>query len=229
MSKMANKPICPHSFGQNVSHVNFGRIDPNYEADKWHFDSTEYVLVIIISDIEGMVGGSLEVLKMDLGSPEATEMMRNTGPPEELIESISYQESGYGIFAQGSKIMHRVSPVLAGKEDRVSLVISLGTNSAFDSDSTRTLRVYEDPENITSWEIARHYAWKAGGVLDYIVEESNPDDQHPEDFAEMLELASERLAKVAKIVRQTENDAISYLETKTADAATNTCSTDSCD
>jgi hypothetical protein len=83
-----------------AAHVNFGKIDPNFEADKWHFDSTEYVLVIVLSDIEGMDGGELEVLKMDLGSPEATEALRRSGgPPQEYVEKISYQESGYGIFA----------------------------------------------------------------------------------------------------------------------------------
>jgi hypothetical protein len=74
----------------NVAHVNFGKIDPSYEVDKWHFDSVEYVFVVIISDIEGMEGGALEVLKMELGTPEATEMMREKGPPEELVETISY-------------------------------------------------------------------------------------------------------------------------------------------
>jgi hypothetical protein len=87
--------------------------------------------------------------------------------------------------------MHRVSPVLAGKEDRISFVISLGTIDAFENDSTRTLRVYNDPEIITSWEIARHYAWKTSGVLKYIIDDSNPDDCSPSDFAEMLEDASE--------------------------------------
>jgi hypothetical protein len=83
--------------------------------------------------------------------------------------------------------MHRVTPVRAGKEERVSLVICLGTTDPFKEDATRTLRVYGDAENITSWEIAKHYAWKTGGMLDYIVDESNPDDMAPSDFAEILE------------------------------------------
>jgi hypothetical protein len=71
----------------HVAHVNFGKIDPTYEADKWHFDSVEYVLVIVLSDIEGMVGGSLEVLKMDLGSREAVEALRREGgPPRDFVE-----------------------------------------------------------------------------------------------------------------------------------------------
>lgn len=87
ISSMANEPLCMHNLGMHVAHVNFGKIDPTYEADKWHFDSVEYVLVIVLSDIEGMDGGELEVLKMDLGSPEATEALRrNGGPPQEYVE-----------------------------------------------------------------------------------------------------------------------------------------------
>jgi hypothetical protein len=90
MGRLANRPLCPHSLGMSVAHVNFGKIDPTYESDVWHFDSVEYVFVVIISDIEGMNGGSLEVLKMELGTPEGTEMMREKGPPAELVEQISY-------------------------------------------------------------------------------------------------------------------------------------------
>ena len=63
------------------AHINFGKIDPNYEADKWHFDSVDYVLVIVLSDVQGMDGGNLEVLNMDLGSREAVEALRQEGGP----------------------------------------------------------------------------------------------------------------------------------------------------
>jgi hypothetical protein len=87
VSRMANEPLCPHTLGNHVAHVNFGKIDPTYEADKWHFDSVDYVLVIVLSDVEGMVGGSLEVLKMDLGSREAVEALRREGgPPRDFVE-----------------------------------------------------------------------------------------------------------------------------------------------
>jgi hypothetical protein len=73
------------------AHINFGKIDPNYEADKWHFDSVDYVLVIVLSDVEGMDGGNLEVLNMDLGSREATDALkRDGGVPQEFTEQISY-------------------------------------------------------------------------------------------------------------------------------------------
>jgi hypothetical protein len=96
-----------------------------------------------------------------------------------------------GIFCQGSKIMHRVTPVRAGKEERISLVLSFGTVGAFEEDATRTIQLYGDPENITAWEIARHYSWKTSGMLKYIMEESSPDEMSPSDFASMLDNASD--------------------------------------
>lgn len=47
--------------------VNFGKAGVNASVDKWHFDSVDYVLVVILSDIEDMVGGELEVLRLNLG------------------------------------------------------------------------------------------------------------------------------------------------------------------
>ena len=67
--------------------------------------------------------------------------------------------------------MHRVTPVRAGKEERVSLVFCFSTVNAFGEDAMRTLPVYGDPENISAWEIARHYSWKTSGMLKYIMEE----------------------------------------------------------
>jgi len=92
MSKLANKPICANSMGMHhTAHLNIGKVNPGKEVDKWHFDSTDYVLVIILSDMEGMVGGELEVLKMELGGKEVTDALeRDGGPPQEKVEKISY-------------------------------------------------------------------------------------------------------------------------------------------
>ena len=97
--------------------------------------------------------------------------------------------------------MHRVTPVHAAKEERVSLVLSFGSTGAFEEDATRTIRLYNDPENITSWEIARHYAWKTSGQLNYIIEESDPDTMNPSDFVNILENAAEKLKKVSNIIK----------------------------
>ena len=90
--KMANKPLCPHSFGTHSVQVNIGSTEfSNAEVDKWHLDSVDFVLVIIVSDMEGMEGGELEILQMNLNGQESTEMLRRKGgPPRENVIAVSY-------------------------------------------------------------------------------------------------------------------------------------------
>lgn len=91
VSEIANEPICPHSFGMHIGQVNFGKADnKGRDVDVWHFDSVDYVLVIILSDLTNMVGGELEVLKLNLGGRENTEKLKETGIPQEHVEAISY-------------------------------------------------------------------------------------------------------------------------------------------
>jgi hypothetical protein len=78
VSRMAGKPVClNNNFTMGAPQVNFGKAskDKSKAVDSWHFDSVDYVLVIILSDMKGMIGGELEVLKQDLGSPEATKSL----------------------------------------------------------------------------------------------------------------------------------------------------------
>ena len=54
--------------------------------DKWHFDSVDYVLVIILSDIEDMVGGKLETYEANSGGKEATlKIAGQGGVPQEHV------------------------------------------------------------------------------------------------------------------------------------------------
>ena len=52
--------------------------------------------------------------------------------------------------------MHRVSPVLSAKEDRISFVISFAKTDAFGEDHARTLKYCKDHKNVVAWEMARH-------------------------------------------------------------------------
>jgi len=87
-SHLAGQPVCLHSFNMNAIQANLGKVQKvKKDIDKWHFDSVDFVMVIILSDMDGMVGGELEVLKMDLGTPEATEAIkREGGPPRDKVE-----------------------------------------------------------------------------------------------------------------------------------------------
>jgi len=88
VSKIAGERLCPSTFGSHIVQVNFGKVgNDKAEVDKWHFDSVDYVLVIILSDIEDMVGGELEVFRKNLGGKEATKKLAEEGLPQEYIEA----------------------------------------------------------------------------------------------------------------------------------------------
>lgn len=108
--------------------------------------------------------------------------------------------------------MHRVTPVLEAKEDRISFIISFAKTDVFGEDNTRTLKYCKDPYDVTAWEMARHEAWRQSGVLQYLIEQSDPNVMWAEDFAVMLDEAAERLKRAARIIRHEEDDAVAWLD-----------------
>jgi hypothetical protein len=91
VSSLANEPLCPHSFGMHIVQSNVGFVAAEAtEVDVWHFDSVDYVLVIMISDLTDMVGGELEVLRLNLGGKENTLKLKETGIPREHVDTVSY-------------------------------------------------------------------------------------------------------------------------------------------
>jgi len=213
-SRLANREVCPHSFGMNIGHTNIGKVEnAGADVDKWHFDSVDYVLVIILSDLTNMVGGELELLREELGGEESMQKLNAMGEPDRSnVANLNYVGAGYGIFVQGSKILHRVTPVLQANAARISMVISFQTPNPFVEDTTRTLKVFSDPDNIAAWEFARHSAWKVKSQLSYIIDKSNPDDMSKEDLVKMLQAASEKLCRATNILQGELDDAIAFLD-----------------
>ena len=68
MSTIFGEPVIPVQYHTTAVQINYGEINPNKKVDEWHFDSVPYVAVIIISDMEGMIGGDLEILKEPMGA-----------------------------------------------------------------------------------------------------------------------------------------------------------------
>ena len=71
-------------------------------VDHWHNDSIAYAGVVVISDMEGMVGGELELFKgnKDVGK----EMLKNGDMKKDQIETVSYENPGKMILTHGSEV-----------------------------------------------------------------------------------------------------------------------------
>ena len=85
--------------------------------------------------------------------------LRQAGIPDELVETVRYTGMGYGVFMQGSKILHTVNGVLSAREPRLSLVNSYMTLRPYSTDMTKYhtfLKGFCDGEATASVEFTRH-------------------------------------------------------------------------
>jgi len=222
-SKLAGRPLCPHSFGMHAIQVNYGKPGLKEAVDKWHLDSVDFVMVILLSDITDMVGGELQVYTRNMSGPEAAAELNKKGMDPEHIRTVSYDTGGMGIFCQGSRIFHRVSPVQSAREDRISMVVSFSSPEVFGEDRTRTTKFSGDPDNIVAWEMAKHVAWKASHRLNYIVEHTSADDTSKEEFAKILEDTAAYLTRGAGIVADKIDDHIGHVEEGKEKCANDSC------
>jgi hypothetical protein len=108
--------------------------------------------------------------------------------------------------------MHRVTPVTEAKEDRISFIVSFTTTDVFAQDNTRTVKFTKDPENIMAWEMAKHTAWRVGGQLDYLIDESDPNQMDPQAFADYLNESAAKLQRAANIILDLEDDAVGHVD-----------------
>ena len=207
-SKLARQPIGVHPISMNTGHTNISKTGTGY-VDQWHVDSVDYVLVLILSDLTDMKGGELQVLNMPDASGKLYDDLKANGVPEELVKSVSYLKAGYGVFMQGSKILHRVKGVLEAREPRISMISSFCNLDVFQTDSTRYhtfANVYHDPDDVHPLEFARHKAWRIEGKMKYILEkcEFGTDPLH---LSRVFAEAAEEMQRASRLLSREENDA----------------------
>ena len=74
----------------------------------WHYDSIAYTGVVRLNKVDKMEGGKLEI--MHHNKHHALELLAKSH--DYKCEAISYERAGKMILAQGSEILHHVTPVL---------------------------------------------------------------------------------------------------------------------
>jgi hypothetical protein len=98
-------------FPQNYFQVNISIPGNHRDNEAWHWDSVAYVGVILLSNNDGMVGGELELMAID--KFEGMKKMANGIDKSDLPTLVvNYDKPGKMIFAQGSELLHHVTPVL---------------------------------------------------------------------------------------------------------------------
>ncbi len=213
LSKMAGEPILPHFLLMDAPSVNFGNPcnDTTCKVvDHWHFDSVSYVGVVLVSDIDEMVGGDLEVIRSDdkwaaIHSLNATEEVDSV--------TISYGESGNCVFVQGSEILHHVTTVEHAKEDRLSFVMAFQPSNVFQPDKTvlDTWKRFDYKTGTAPYEYFRLKSWKLGHILKHYAQHI-PFSRDMEDLAAKLDAVAEELRRTSRLLVGDESDAIGFFD-----------------
>lgn len=202
LSTFANVPICAHTMTTNYSQINFGEPPKEGEesakpADVWHLDSVDYVLVVVLTD--GFEGGELLVSSMDPN--QAMTKIRANELPSELTVANKYPKPGYGIFMQGSRIAHAVSPLTGGSSSRVTAVNSYTSMdiSRVDRPSIYTALSVNHTKDVYDPDYLRHVALRCGWKLDELVK--NPSYDCPEKGEAVLDLVIEQLTLARSLMK----------------------------
>lgn len=199
LSSIAGEQIHPENHPMNLPQINFGQIGKKRMVDKWHLDSVPYVVVLILSDLEGMIGGQLRVARMQDAS-YALELVRKGSLPESVCEDVQYPGIGHAIFMQGSRIAHCVTPVVKGREQRITSVLSFQNRNVFNDPQYiyRTFVDSKDPPNVLKTEHSRHIAWRIKGQMEYLIK--NPQWQSKGNIVSILDNAADELLKAKRLI-----------------------------
>lgn len=170
--------IAPDTLPLNYCHTNLGLPPQNGQeaksAAKWHSDSVQYVLVIMLCDTSQMEGGELLVAAIE--DHKAREMVETPeGVERQLAKDkmlrVRYPGEGWAIFMQGAKFYHAVAPVKSCHPDHPRLSVvnsyqSLRLASAPDY-SIGEYYASVDPLWLSWREYLSHKAWRANEILKY--------------------------------------------------------------
>lgn len=216
LGQMAGEPILPHFLLMDAPSVNFGRPCNGTNCkvvDHWHFDSVSYVGVILVSDIDEMVGGDLEVIR----SADKWAAINALNASEEVdIVNVRYEESGNCVFVQGSEILHHVTAVEYAKEERVSFVMAFQPSNVFQPDKTvlDTWQRFDYKTGTAQFEYFRLKSWKLSHVLKHYVE-NIPFTRNVSALAEKINVVADELRRTSQLITGDESDAIGFFDENT--------------
>jgi len=206
MEKIFGEPVLPSLYLSNAQ-LNIGAVGKDKKVDQWHFDSANFVAVLIFSNIDNMIGGELEILKCPRAVAE--EKLRTEILPEDKV-TVSYKSRGYCIAVQGSELCHHVTPVQAADEDRMSFVISFHPANPYHKDKClyRTMK-RADPH--ADFEYFRQRAWMSKTILEDYVKNVQVDTDVEELEKKLRDVAAE-LTRTADLLSGKISDQIGFYQ-----------------
>jgi hypothetical protein len=146
-------------------------------VDRWHCDSTPFVLIVFCTDPDDYTGGELQYFNGP--REEGTALLSSgAGLPADRIYNVGRQEKGWGVFMQGWRVFHQVSPVLSG-DARTTIIYSFHPRNVLALEAcTHLSQTYApvDPLHVIMPDWVRFRAWKVMRRLELLREELFPGD-----------------------------------------------------
>jgi hypothetical protein len=168
VSELAGCEMIYHPMKIHQLHINFKPDDDGAEGngkknvDRWHCDSTPFVLIVFATDPDEYTGGELQYFAGT--REEGTKLLSSgAGLPADRVLNVGRQMKGYGVFMQGWRVFHQVTPVLTG-DARTTVVYSFHPRNVLGLEACWQLsRTYNnvDPMHIFLSDWARFRSWKA--------------------------------------------------------------------
>lgn len=120
-----------------------------------------------MNDVHSMKGGELEIMSHD--KHLALKLLDANEPYQSKV--ISYEKAGKMILAQGSEILHHVTPV-TNNAKRISLIFGFGPANCFQPPKTnlRTMERVDVKYKIAGYEFFREKAWQTMHCLRHYAE-----------------------------------------------------------
>ncbi|CAF1447565.1 unnamed protein product [Didymodactylos carnosus] len=207
----SNEPLMATTLKSSYSHTNIGLVDPTKNIDQWHVDSVPYVIIILACDMTNTIGGELQLIERE--KQEALKLIAeyNGEIPDEYVQNIDFGGAGSVIFMQGCEIAHRVKPVLAGTEPRLTVVNSYMSRNPFVTEKTRYNTFVYEPT--CDYEFTLHKAWRAREQLKALMM-YDKDWPSKENLIKRLNLVINELVDCRDLLNGTATDAIGFYDAK---------------
>lgn len=214
VSNLAGCELIYHPMKIHQLHTNMKPNDTsnNYSVkkniDRWHCDSTPFVLIVFCTDPDEYTGGTLQYFN---GPKE--EGMRilsaGNGLPEDRVKNVGRQEKGFGVFMQGWRVFHQVTPVLTG-DARTTVVFSFYPRNVLALEACSHLsQTYApvDPLYIIMPDWVRFRAWKAARRLEIFGEHWDSTTTDP-TLITLIDATYTKLWKMVKSLPYTDQRSV---------------------
>jgi len=216
LSAMAGEQLVPSHFNNSTPQVNISIPGMGGAAEFWHWDSVSYVANFLLNDPEGMEGGDFEIIKLQ--KKTGMEALCAGTLAKDKVEKLVYGPPGTMVLAQGSEILHHVTPIKS-KQERIVMILCFCPANVFKPDKM-VLCVEEQEDSshgnteIAAYEFFRGKAWVCGQALTGMASKV-PHTENRQKLADRLRSVSHELERVADILDGTNVDTIGYFDETT--------------